>query len=69
MELHKSMEGSAASFSPPKSPRKPMTHQVADSMVADYLKNAGYEYSLSIFLPEAGITMDKVEIYFPDIPV
>ena len=29
-------------------------------MVADYLKKAGFEYSLSVFLPEAGVNIDKV---------
>ena len=64
MELHKSMEGTSPRFSPPKSPHKSMRHQVADSIVANHLKTSGYEYSLSIFLPEAGITMDKVKVYF-----
>ncbi len=69
MELHKTMEGSTSSFSPPKSPRKSMRHQVTDSMVAEYLKNAGYEYSLSIFLPEAGLTMEKVQMLLRCISV
>ena len=42
---------------------KSLRAQVADSMVAQYLQSAGYEYSLSIFLPEAGVSIDKVKIF------
>ena len=34
--------------------------QVANSIVADHLRRAGLEYSLSVFLPEAGLREDKV---------
>ena len=64
-ELHKTLSGSGSvgSSSPTNSPHKSMKTQVADSIVADYLKATGYEYSLSIFLPEASTSMDKVTIY------
>ena len=63
MELHTTMEGSTTRFSPPRPPCKSMRRQVADSIVAEYLKHAGYEYSLSIFLPEAGVNVDKVKLH------
>lgn len=43
--------------------RKSLRVQVADSIVAKYLRSAGYEYALSIFLPEAGVSMDNVRSY------
>lgn len=59
-ELKKSLDGieviSTSSQPVPKSLRT----QIADSIVAEYLKCAGYEYSLSIFLPEAGTKIDNV---------
>ena len=58
-ELHKTMKGSVGP-SLPGSPRKSMRVQVADRIVAEYLNSVGYEYSLSIFLPEAGTSMEKV---------
>ena len=39
-----------------------MSIQVANSIVAEHMKKAGFEYSLSVFLPEAGLNMDKVLI-------
>lgn len=39
-----------------------MSVQVANSIVAEHMKRAGFEYSLSVFLPEAGLNMDKVII-------
>ena len=37
-----------------------MTMQVANSMVAEYLQKVGFEFTLSVFLPEAGVNMRKV---------
>lgn len=37
-----------------------MMTQVANNMVAEYLQKGGYEFTLSIFLPEAGVNMGKV---------
>jgi oral-facial-digital syndrome 1 protein len=37
-----------------------MSVQVANSIIAEHMKKAGFEYSLSVFLPEAGLNMDKV---------
>lgn len=34
--------------------------RAVNSLVADHLKHAGYDYSLSIFLPESGMAQDKV---------
>lgn len=61
-ELHKTLSGSGSpeGSSPTKPPHKSMRVQVADSIMAEYLKTSGYEYSLSIFMPEAGVSMDKV---------
>ena len=39
-----------------------MSIQVANSIVAEHMKRVGFEYSLSVFLPEAGLTMDKVKL-------
>ncbi|XP_055086831.1 centriole and centriolar satellite protein ofd1 [Periophthalmus magnuspinnatus] len=33
---------------------------VCNSLVADYLRNSGYEYSLSVFNPECGLSKDKM---------
>ena len=44
----------------PKKACNSMTVQVANGMVAEYLKKAGCSYTLSVFLPEAGVNMDKV---------
>ena len=38
-----------------------MSVQVANSIIAEHMKIVGFEYSLSVFLPEAGLTMDKVK--------
>lgn len=35
---------------------------MANSIVAEHMKRAGLEYSLSVFLPEAGLNIDKVLI-------
>ncbi len=56
--MDSSPPGASLSKSPGKS--KSMRTQVTDSMVAEYLKAEGYEYSLSIFLPEAGTSIEKV---------
>lgn len=67
-ELHILMDTSALGLPPAKSLKarahKSMRAQVADSMVAQYLQNAGHEYSLSTFLPEAGICLDEVQNAF-----
>ena len=39
-----------------------MSVQVANNIIADHMKKAGFEYSLSVFLSEAGLNMDKVNI-------
>lgn len=61
-ELKKSMDGSGISSTSSETVRKSLHVQITDSIVAEYLKCAGYEYSLSIFLPEAGASMDNVKI-------
>lgn len=44
-----------------------------NSMVADHLRTLGYEYTLSVFCPESGLSNDKVRMnanpnsYFPCI--
>ena len=40
-----------------------MSVQVANNVIAEHMKRAGFEYSLSVFLPEAGLSMDKVDIF------
>lgn len=37
-----------------------MSTQVANSIIAEHMKRVGFEYSLSVFLPEAGLNTDKV---------
>jgi hypothetical protein len=54
------MNGSGIGSSSPVSAHKSIHVQMADSIVAEYLNSAGYEYSLSIFLPEAGASIDNV---------
>ena len=34
--------------------------RAANSLIASHLKSLGYEYSLSVFLPECGLADDKV---------
>ena len=57
-ELQKSL-GSGSS-APPTPVTSSMTLQVANNIVAEHLKKAGYEYSLSVFLPEAGVDSGRV---------
>ena len=37
-----------------------MSVQVANNIIAEHMKKAGFEYSLSVFLPEAGLNMDII---------
>ena len=37
--------------------------QAANSIVANHMRDYGYEYTLSTFMPEAGINLDKVCMY------
>ena len=30
-----------------------------DSLIVDYLQRHGYDYSLSVFLPECGLTQEQ----------
>lgn len=60
-ELHKSLYGSPSVFSSSGSPRKSMKSQLMESIVAEYLKCVGHEYTLSIFLPESDTNMGKVQ--------
>ena len=48
------------SDSKPKAEGCAISVQVANSVVAEHLKRAGLEYSLSVFLPEVGMNIDKV---------
>lgn len=36
-------------------PARDLLQQVADSLVADHLRNSGYEYTRSVFIPESGV--------------
>lgn len=40
-----------------------MSVQVANHIIAEHMKRAGFEYSLSVFLPEAGLNVDKVHVH------
>ncbi|XP_077073015.1 centriole and centriolar satellite protein ofd1 isoform X2 [Siphateles boraxobius] len=48
----------------PRGEAAPHTHSVSvtacNSVVADHLRSAGYEYTLSVFLPECGMSRDTV---------
>ena len=35
-------------------------HQIASYLIINYLQSHGYQYTLSTFLPEAGLRMEKV---------
>ena len=62
-ELQNTMEGKEsdrALSAPPSRGQSSMMTQVVNNMVAEYLQKAGYEYTLSIFLPEAGVDIGKV---------
>lgn len=37
-----------------------LLHRASNSLIADHLRRCQYEYSLSVFLPESGISRDKV---------
>ncbi|XP_071087018.1 centriole and centriolar satellite protein OFD1-like [Haliotis cracherodii] len=43
-----------------------LIHRAANSLVADHFKACQYDYSLSVFLPESGLSQDKV-FSMPDI--
>jgi len=58
-ELQNTLEGSSLP-TPPSRGQSSMTMQVANSMVAEYLQKVGFEFTLSVFLPEAGVNMGKV---------
>lgn len=38
-----------------------MSIQVANNIIAEHMKRSGFDYSLSVFLPEAGLNVDKVK--------
>ena len=38
-------------------------HQIASYLIINYLQSHGYQYTLSTFLPEAGLRMEKVCVY------
>ena len=38
-----------------------MSIQVANNIIAEHMKRSGFDYSLSVFLPEAGLNIDKVK--------
>jgi len=62
-ELQNTMEGKESDCTlstPPSRGQSSMMTQVANNMVAEYLQKGGYEFTLSIFLPEAGVNMGKV---------
>lgn len=62
-ELQNTMEGKESDrtlSTPPSRGQSSMMTQVANNMVAEYLQKGGYEFTLSIFLPEAGVNMGKV---------
>lgn len=44
-----------------------LLHRASNSLIADHLRRCQYEYSLSVFLPESGISRDKVGV--PDLDV
>lgn len=76
-ELQRSLEASVgptptgqASSSSPAANKKgnSMILQVANSIVVEHLKRAGYEYTLSVFLPEAGVNVDKVCLNHVRVP-
>ena len=37
-------------------------HQIASYLIINYLQSHGYQYTLSTFLPEAGLRMEKVRV-------
>jgi len=39
-----------------------LCQRAVDSLIADHLKRSHYNYSLSIFLPEVGVTQESVSI-------
>lgn len=62
-ELQNTMEGKESDCTlsaPPSRGQSSMMTQVVNNMVAEYLQKAGYEFTLSIFLPEAGVNIGKV---------
>ena len=59
-ELQKSLGPSSSASSTPTPVMGSMALQVANSIVAEHLRKARHEYSLSVFLPEAGVDSGKV---------
>ncbi|KAK5612998.1 hypothetical protein CRENBAI_003298 [Crenichthys baileyi] len=39
---------------------EPLLLSACNSMVADHLRSSGYEYTLSVFCPESGLSKDKI---------
>ena len=44
----------------PHVPRPSLYHQISNYLITDYLQENGLEYTLSTYLPEAGVHLDKV---------
>ena len=62
--------GGETPFPGPLSTRPPdsLLVSASNTIVADYLKSSGHEYTLSVFYPESGLRKDKVTP-FPLRPV
>jgi LisH len=41
-----------------------LCQKAVNSLIADHLKHSNYNYTLSIFLPEAGATQESVSVHF-----
>ncbi len=57
-ELHRNVKSSPVCNS--SGSKTTLGDRISVSLVAEFLKTAGFEYSLSVFLPEADIRPDKV---------
>lgn len=59
-ELQQSVQGPLTLRDLEPSESDPLLLRAANSLVADHLQKAKYEYTLGVFLPESGLAQDKV---------
>ncbi|KAK7097785.1 centriole and centriolar satellite protein ofd1-like [Littorina saxatilis] len=59
-ELQQSVQGPLTIRDLEPSESDPLLLRAANSLVADHLKRAKYEYTLGVFLPESGLAQDKM---------
>ena len=58
-QVYSKLQESGADVVPPVGQPLSLYHQIMNSLVAEYLADSNYTYSLSVFQPEAGLSGQK----------